>query len=87
MQHWSDGGLTEPDNLVLLCRYHHHLVHHGAWEIRMIDGRPWFTPPRWTDPGKDRSPAAPDCPQPGPTPHEMTPGPRRRSSHRPARAP
>lgn len=54
IRHWIDGGPTEPDNLVLLCRYHHHLVHHGGWEIRMVDGRPWFTPPRWIDP--DRRP-------------------------------
>ncbi|MCD2185841.1 hypothetical protein [Actinomycetospora soli] len=49
----EDGGATDPD-LVLLCRYHHHLVHHGGWEIRMVGRRPWFTPPRWIDP--DRRP-------------------------------
>lgn len=50
IRHWIDGGPTDPDNLVLLCRYHHHLAHHGGWQIQMINGRPWFTPPRWTDP-------------------------------------
>jgi hypothetical protein len=25
--HWADGGETEPDNLTLLCRYHHTLTH------------------------------------------------------------
>lgn len=54
IRHWVDGGDTDPDNLVLLCRYHHHLVHHGGWEIHMVNGRPWFTPPRWVDP--DRQP-------------------------------
>ena len=27
IRHWADGGATEPDNLRLLCRYHHTLVH------------------------------------------------------------
>ena len=48
--HWADGGPTTLDNLVLLCRYHHHLVHHGGWRIDMREGRPWFVPPRWIDP-------------------------------------
>jgi hypothetical protein len=60
--HWVDGGPTEPDNLVLLCRYHHHLVHHGGWEIRMLEGRPWFTPPRWVDPQRRPIPGGPAVP-------------------------
>jgi hypothetical protein len=27
VQHWADGGGTRPDNLTLLCRYHHTLTH------------------------------------------------------------
>jgi hypothetical protein len=27
LQHWARGGMTKPDNLVLLCRRHHRLVH------------------------------------------------------------
>ncbi|WP_433803511.1 DUF222 domain-containing protein [Actinomycetospora sp. CA-084318] len=49
IRHWIDGGPTDPDNLVLPCRYHHHLAHHSGWEIHMLDDRPWFTPPRWID--------------------------------------
>ncbi|MDT7741993.1 MAG: hypothetical protein QOE59_1071 [Actinomycetota bacterium] len=60
--HWVDGGPTEPGNLVLLCRYHHHLVHHGGWEIRMLEGRPWFTPPRWVDPQRRPIPGGPALP-------------------------
>ncbi len=26
--HWASGGQTKPDNLTLLCRYHHTLTHH-----------------------------------------------------------
>jgi len=27
IEHWADGGKTEPGNLKLLCRYHHGLTH------------------------------------------------------------
>ena len=30
---WPDGGLTNLDNLVLLCLPHHHLFHHQHWRI------------------------------------------------------
>ena len=31
--HWADGGATSLDNLVLLCRRHHRLVHEGGYSI------------------------------------------------------
>ncbi len=30
VQHWTDGGTTSLDNLVLLCRHHHRTLHTGA---------------------------------------------------------
>jgi hypothetical protein len=50
IQHWADHGDTSLANCVLLCTYHHSLVHHSAWQIHMIDGLPWFTPPAYIDP-------------------------------------
>jgi hypothetical protein len=49
---WADGGDTDLDNLVLLCRSHHRLVHHSDWTIRMSRGIPWFIPPTTIDPAR-----------------------------------
>ena len=32
---WRHGGATRPDNLVLLCARHHHLVHQPGWSLRL----------------------------------------------------
>jgi hypothetical protein len=34
VHHWVDGGHTSVDNLVLLCSYHHRLLHEGGYRIR-----------------------------------------------------
>lgn len=31
--HWLDNGPTDLDNLILLCSFHHHLMHEGGWSI------------------------------------------------------
>ncbi|WP_433608405.1 DUF222 domain-containing protein [Prescottella agglutinans] len=58
IQHWADGGPTDLDNLVLLCRYHHRLLHHSHWQVQIGSDRgPWFTPPTSVDPHRNPIPA------------------------------
>ena len=37
IKHWSDDGETSLDNLVLLCDFHHHLVHEGGFDCRRTE--------------------------------------------------
>ncbi|MDP1930749.1 MAG: DUF222 domain-containing protein [Gammaproteobacteria bacterium] len=47
VQHWCDGGETKMDNLVLLCRHHHRLLHQEGYEIeRGADGVFEFVTPQ-----------------------------------------
>ena len=46
VRHWADGGDTKLDNLLLLCRHHHRLVHEGGYGLVMeIANEPIFTTP------------------------------------------
>jgi hypothetical protein len=51
IREWQrDGGTTELDNLVLVCAYHHRLLHHSDWAIRLGPDRlPEFIPPTYLD--------------------------------------
>jgi hypothetical protein len=43
--HWARGGPGNLPNLVLLCHYHHRLVHEGGWQV-IKSGREFrFLPP------------------------------------------
>jgi hypothetical protein len=46
IRHWAHGGATRQDNLVLLCRFHHRLVHEDRFTVaRARDGTLRFTRP------------------------------------------
>jgi hypothetical protein len=56
--HWADGGPTDMDNLVLLCGFHHRLIHHSDWEVFIgTDQHPWFVPPASVDPYRQPRPS------------------------------
>ncbi len=42
VKHWSAGGETSLDNLLLLCERHHRLVHEGAFRIERDYQNRWF---------------------------------------------
>ncbi|MBU1251664.1 MAG: HNH endonuclease [Actinobacteria bacterium] len=43
---WQQGGPTDVDNGVLLCRHHHLLLHNNGWGITRVDGELAVVPPR-----------------------------------------
>jgi hypothetical protein len=57
---WRHGGRTDLDNLVLICSFHHRLVHEHGWSVeRDADGAV-----RWFDPDGTRYRAGPSPPGP-----------------------
>ena len=42
---WNQGGATDLDNGVLLCRHHHLRLHDEGWSIARRAGRYWLEPP------------------------------------------
>jgi Domain of unknown function (DUF222)/HNH endonuclease len=50
LEAWENGGATAVHNCVMLCRYHHRLLHReSGWIIRIRNGIPEFIPPKWID--------------------------------------
>ncbi|TDL36671.1 HNH endonuclease signature motif containing protein [Arthrobacter nitrophenolicus] len=65
--YWSHGGETTTDNGVLLCSFHHHLIHKEQWAIAIQHGTPSFIPPPHIDP--NQSPRQNNYFKPPPLPH------------------
>ena len=71
VRHWVHGGPTSLDNLVLLCSFHHRLLHEGGFTMSFVAGSvPHFFNPR----GREVR-AVPDVPRPlfGLPPPAVTP--------------
>jgi HNH endonuclease len=64
IRHWADGGQTDIDNLVQLCRHHHRLLHEGGFRVRTTTsgGLMFVTPEGTTIPQAPRQPRG-DCTQ------------------------
>jgi hypothetical protein len=43
--YWSRGGPSKLSNLVLLCYFHHRLVHEGGWQVVKVGHEFKFLPP------------------------------------------
>lgn len=49
---WACQGETNLDEGVLLCCFHHRLIHHSDWSVRIVDDIPEFLPPAALDPSR-----------------------------------
>jgi hypothetical protein len=49
---WENGGPTDVDNGALLCPFHHGMLHHTAYTMRIIRGTPHLLAPPWIDPAQ-----------------------------------
>jgi hypothetical protein len=47
---WTNQGPTSVANCVMVCKVCHRLIHHGGWDVRLVEGIPEFDPPPWIDP-------------------------------------
>jgi len=55
IKHWKrDGGRTDIDDGILLCKHHHLLLHDHGWEIVRDDGEYYLVPPATIDPQRRR---------------------------------
>jgi hypothetical protein len=59
IEHWARGGETSMENLVLLCRTHHRLVHEGGYLVERLPACKLRFRYPWGEP-------LPDAPQPLP---------------------
>ena len=52
---FSRGGLTDIDNLCLLCERCHHLIHDDGWQLHSVDGQLQLRPPPSRPPAPARA--------------------------------
>jgi hypothetical protein len=62
LRHWAQGGSTDLDNLVTICRAHHWKVHEGGWRLIRSDGGLVVLPPVPLDLRPSRGPTADEPP-------------------------
>ena len=67
VRHWVHGGRTSLDNLVLLCGFHHRLLHEGGYKMSLDAA---CTPHFFTAAGAEIAPVphVPSLPSPGLSP-------------------
>ena len=58
---WRNGGRTDLDNLILLCFFHHRLVHEHGWRVHRTESGSL----RWVEPDGRRYQPGPAPPEPG----------------------
>jgi Domain of unknown function (DUF222)/HNH endonuclease len=59
MEEWSNGGKTDINNGILLCRHHHLLLHNNGWKITRERGGLAVIPPPDVDPLRRPRPLPP----------------------------
>jgi hypothetical protein len=47
---WAKGGRTDLANGILLCKFHHLLIHNNGWEIYRVGTDYYLVPPKEVDP-------------------------------------
>jgi hypothetical protein len=53
IRHWArDNGETNVADGILLCKYHHLLLHNAGWEIVRDGSSYWLVPPKQRDPAQ-----------------------------------
>jgi hypothetical protein len=53
---WSNGGKTDIADGILLCRFHHMMIHNNGWQITRERADYYVTPPVSVDPRRERIP-------------------------------
>jgi len=53
---WAEGGRTDLANGILLCRFHHLLIHNNGWEIYRVGTDYYLLPPPDIDPTRTPRP-------------------------------